>query len=182
MFQASLFETQILPEGMLLSPDAISPEEELDLVLVCRSLPFREFRMHGVAAKRRIADIPVSALPAPIQKLRERAAALAGIEASALEHVLVTEYLPGAGIGWHRDQPQFGIVAGISLLAECRMRFKKGTGADRRVLALDLQPRSMYVLSGSARTEWQHSITPLKALRYSVTLRTPRTPSANSRD
>jgi alkylated DNA repair dioxygenase AlkB len=179
MFQASLFETHILPEGMLLSPDFISAEEESDLVQVCRSLPFREFRMHGVAAKRRIADIPVRALPAAIQNLRERTAALAGIEPRALEHVLATEYLPGAGIGWHRDQPQFGIVAGISLLSECRMRFKKGTGADRRVLGLALQPPSIYVLSGSARTEWQHSIAAVKALRYSVTFRTLRTQASN---
>jgi len=174
MFQASLFETQLLPEGMLLHPDFISPEEENELVLLCRSLPFREFRMHGVAAKRRIADIPVTEMPAAMQDLRQRAAIIAGIDPPALEHILATEYVPGAGIGWHVDQPQFGIVAGISLLAECRMRFKRGTGADRQVLALDLQPRSIYVLSGSARTEWQHSIPPLRKLRYSITFRTLR--------
>ena len=42
-------------------------------------------------------DIPSFLLP-----LRQLAAQFAQIEAAALQHVLVTEYQPGAGIGWHR--------------------------------------------------------------------------------
>ena len=41
-----------------------------------------------------------------------------------LAEVLVTEYTAGAGIGWHRDAPPFGIVAGVSLAGHCRMRSK----------------------------------------------------------
>jgi alkylated DNA repair dioxygenase AlkB len=45
----------------------------------------------------------------------------------APDEVLVTEYMPGAGIGWHRDAPAFGpVVVGISLLGPCRMRFQRG--------------------------------------------------------
>jgi alkylated DNA repair dioxygenase AlkB len=43
--------------------------------------------------------------------------------ASKWAEALVTEYTTGAGIGWHRDAPVFGIVAGISLGGTCRMRF-----------------------------------------------------------
>ena len=86
----------------------------------------------------------------------------------------MTEYSSGAGIGWHRDAPPFGIIAGISLAGTCKMRFQKGTGADRIVSELVLPPRSMYLLTGSARKEWQHSIPPTKELRYSITFRTMR--------
>jgi alkylated DNA repair dioxygenase AlkB len=41
------------------------------------------------------------------------------------------------------------------------------------LLSVDLQPRSAYVLRGAARWDWQHSIAPTPALRYSITLRTP---------
>jgi alkylated DNA repair dioxygenase AlkB len=35
-----------------------------------------------------------------------------------------------------------------------------------------LELRSLYVLRGPARVQWQHSIPSTKALRYSITLRT----------
>jgi hypothetical protein len=34
-----------------------------------------------------------------------------------------------------------------------------------------LQPRSAYLLRDAARWEWQHSVPPVDALRYSVTFR-----------
>ena len=86
--------------------------------------------------------------------------------------VLVTEYPPGAGIGWHRDAPQFGVVVGVSLLSACRMRFQMGKGTARETCAMMLAPRSVYVLTGSVREQWRHSIPPTRALRYSVTFRT----------
>jgi alkylated DNA repair dioxygenase AlkB len=49
-----------------------------------------------------------------------------GREPGELVDPLVTRYPPGAGIGWHRDAPQFGEVGGISLLTACRMRFRRG--------------------------------------------------------
>ncbi len=86
----------------------------------------------------------------------------------------MTEYQPGAGIGWHRDAPPFGIIAGISLAGKCRMRFQKGTGADRQTAAIELTPRSIYLLTGRARSDWQHTIPPGTELRYSITFRTLR--------
>ena len=65
-------------------------------------------------------------------------------------------------------------VAGVSLLAPCRMRFQRGKGTNRQTYALPLEPRSAYVLGGPARSTWQHSIPPVKSLRYSVTFRTLR--------
>ena len=97
-----------------------------------------------------------------------------GLAPEGLQQVLVTEYAPGAPIGWHRDKPEFQDVVAISFLAPCLLRFRRRRcdGWQRR--SLDVMPRSAYVLSGAARTEWEHSIPPLSALRYSVTFRNLR--------
>jgi alkylated DNA repair dioxygenase AlkB len=170
-----------LPEGLRYLPDFLSPEEERALVERMPEAAFREVRMRGQVALRRTAHYgwdygyeswqiePAAPVPDWILPLRERAAALVGAAPSALEEVLVTEYPPGAGIGWHRDAPMFGpAVVGVSLGAPARMRFRRAGASS----ALLLEPRSAYVLDGPARTQWQHSIPAAKALRYSITFRT----------
>jgi alkylated DNA repair dioxygenase AlkB len=158
--------------------------EEAAFLTTIRDMPFGAFRMHGIDAKRRVVRFgghyvsgsaemkPVSEFPSSLDPLRERAAAICGVPVNALSESLVTEYTPGAGIGWHRDSPPFGIIVGVSFGAECRMRFQRGEGAQRQTWSLDLPPRSLYMLSGSAREEWQHSIPAVKETRYSVTFRT----------
>jgi alkylated DNA repair dioxygenase AlkB len=186
LHQQFLFPTQDAPAGFVFRPDIMSPSEEGAFFDVIKRLSFGPFVMHGVEAKRRIANFglryagPSRTLtdapefPSELEPLRARAASLAGIAPDEFAHLLVNEYQPGAGIGWHRDSPPFGIVAGISLGAACRMRFQKGEGAARKTWTAELPPRSIYLLTGSAREEWQHSIPPVKALRYSVTFRTLR--------
>jgi DNA oxidative demethylase len=119
-------------------------------------------------------------MPDIIQKLHASAAMAARVDAGALEQCSVIAYAPGAGIGWHRDRPQLGKVVGVSLLAPCRMRFRRecGGGSWQRA-AIDLAPRSLYVLDSEARSAWRHSIPPLAALRYSVTFRTLSPPGSS---
>jgi alkylated DNA repair dioxygenase AlkB len=119
---------------------------------------------------RKADDIPEFLLD-----LRTVAAQFAGVEPSELQHVLVTEYGAGAGIGWHRDKAVFGIVVGISLLSPCVFRLRRRVGERRwdRV-SLIAEPRSGYILSGSVREDWEHSIPSVNALRYSVTFRNMR--------
>ena len=173
------------PDGLRYIPAFISPQEEQALLAHVARVPFREVKMRGQVARRRTAHFgwdygyesweisPTTAIPSWLFALRERAAALIGAEPHALEEVLVTEYPPGAGIGWHRDAPMFGpAVIGVSLGAPCRMRFQRGRGSERRTAAVVLEPRSAYVLAGEARSRWQHSIPVTKELRYSITFRT----------
>jgi alkylated DNA repair dioxygenase AlkB len=104
--------------------------------------------------------------------LRQKAAEFAGLSEDGLQHALVTEYSPGAAIGWHKDRPEFADVIGISLGAPCLFRFrrkKQGTRWERA--SIELQPRSAYLLRGQARWDWQHSIPPVDTLRYSITFR-----------
>jgi len=181
------------PRGLLYHADVLSEAEEDDLAARLATLGFLAVTMHGQVARRRTAHFgwiygyeswritPGPALPGFLEPLRERAASLAGVAPASLAEALLTEYPPGAGIGWHRDAPQFGVVIGVSLLSACRMRFRRGAGPARETRAVTLAPRSAYVLTGEARQQWQHSIPPTRALRYSVTFRTLRQRSVATR-
>ena len=176
------------PSGFLYYPEVLSRAEETALTGRLGTLTFSRVEMRGQVARRRTAHFgwvygyeswritPGPPLPEFLRPLRERVAVLAGVEADALAEALVTEYPAGAAIGWHRDAPQFGVVIGVSLAGACRMRFQRGRAGARETRAVTLEPRSAYVLTGEARQQWQHSIPPLKAPRYSITFRTLRTP------
>jgi alkylated DNA repair dioxygenase AlkB len=158
---------------------------------VIKTLHFGAFHMHGVIARRRVirfglrylagsaALMPASDFPLSLEPLRARVAAVAGVLARVLSESLMTEYEFGAGIGWHRDSPPFGIVAGISLGGGCRTRLRRGDADERQTWAIELPPRSLYVMSGQAREKWQHSIPPVKEPRWSIAFRTLRAPDAD---
>jgi alkylated DNA repair protein (DNA oxidative demethylase) len=177
---------QPLPEGFLYQPDFLADSEERALLATISALTFHEVRMHGVVARRRVIQYGWKyafdgarltqgpELPAFLEPLRDRAAGLVPLPPADLSEALLTEYQPGAPIGWHRDAPGFGIVVGVSLLSACRFRFRRGPARGSERISLTLEPRSAYVLSGPARSEWQHSIPEVDTLRYSITFRTLR--------
>lgn len=177
------------PEGLLYRPDLLSAEEEPALLAAVTGLHFAEVRMRGQVARRTVKHFgyeygyeswrlrPAEPPPPELAPLRSRCAELAGLAPEALAQILVTRYPPGATIGWHRDAPVFGpTVVGVSLLSACVMRFARTAGEKRYVYEQPLAPRSAYVLTGPARSVWQHSIPPVTGLRYSVTFRTLRRP------
>jgi len=175
-----------MPEGFVYRDRVISTDEERHFTRHFALLPFAPFAFHGFQGRRRVVSFgwrydyawrqirPSAELPAFLLPLRERAAEVAGLAAESLQQVLVTEYAAGAPIGWHRDKPEFQDVVAISFLAPCLLRFRRRLrdGWERR--PLEVMPRSAYALRGAARSEWEHSIPPLSALRYSVTFRNLR--------
>jgi DNA oxidative demethylase len=180
-------ESERLPEGFTYRADLLSEDEERRLLDKVERLEFDEIRMHGVVAKRTAKHFGLDydyegrrplddAEPIPdwLEPVRERAAALARVAPEELVEALVQRYPKGAQIGWHRDAPMFGTVVGVSLLSPSRLRFRRQAGGERRTAELELAPRSGYVLSGEARTKWQHHLPPAKGLRYSITFRTLR--------
>ena len=172
------------PPGLEYRAELITPAEERDALEFVETLDFQAIEMRGQVAKRRVTQFGLryefgtwkleetAPLPAELEGIRARAAEIAGVEPRVLEQTLVSRYPDGAGIGWHRDAPAFGRVVGVSLLSACRMRFQRGKGAERQTFDLELEPRSGYLLSGSVRWEWQHSIPAAKSVRYSLTFRT----------
>lgn len=175
-----------MPDGFVYRDDFVTADEETALVQALRAIPYGDVRMRGQVARRRTAHFgytygyetwrvePGPPIPEFLQALRERAGRLAGVPAEAMAEVLLTHYPAGAGIGWHRDAPAFGVVVGISLLGACRFRFQRGRVGARESRAVALAPRSAYVLEGAARWQWQHAIPPTKEDRFSVTFRTLR--------
>ena len=116
-------------------------------------------------------------MPEFLLPLRDMVATFAGLPAEAFEHVLINRYEAGAGIGWHRDRPEFGDVVGVSLIAPARLRFRRKRGSGWERASLMAEPGSAYLLRGPARSEWEHSIAPMDRLRYSITFRSLRGPA-----
>ncbi|MBS0527143.1 MAG: alpha-ketoglutarate-dependent dioxygenase AlkB [Proteobacteria bacterium] len=170
--------------GLAYWPDAFTLAEECLWLPGIETLPFKPFEFHGYLGKRRIVPFgwrydysrralrPSPPIPAFLEPLRTRAAAIAGLDTALLQQALVTEYDAGVTIGWHRDKPIFEDVVALSFLSPCRLRLrrKRGSGWERRAMAI--APRSLYRLSGPARHDWEHSIPPVESKRYSVTFRT----------
>ena len=189
-FQGDLFGAPTgaptAPEGFSYRPDLISRDEEHELVGRIQSLNFKPFDFHGHLANRQVVGfglrydyerrLVLEAPPIPdfLLPLRAKVAAFAGVPATEFAQVLINEYCPGAGIGWHRDKPHFELVAGVSLLAPCSFRLRRKNGAAWDRETIEVEPRSVYLMAGPARNEWEHSIPPVAQHRYSVTFRTLR--------
>ena len=181
--QEDFFDAKPIPAGFLYQPEALSDAEAQSLVAAFAGLDFKPFEFHGYLGKRRIVSFgwqyeygsralrKRDPIPDFLGGLRDKAQAFAGSEAPSFEQVLVTEYAGGAGIGWHRDKAMFEDVVAFSFLAPCLLRFRRKDDAGWERASVAVQPRSAYLLRGPARREWEHSVPPVAALRYSVTFR-----------
>jgi alkylated DNA repair dioxygenase AlkB len=187
-----LFGEEAAPAGFRYRRDFIAEAEEAELLKHIAAVSFANFEMRGVIARRRVAFFGLTydtrgsdspPIPPFLWPLREKIAEWAGVAPVAFAMALINEYSPGAPIGWHRDAPQYDIVAGVSLLSTCRMKFRPyvppgtpATAGRRRVATheVDLERRSAYLLTGEARARFEHHIPPAERLRYSVTFRTLR--------
>lgn len=178
----------VLPDGMRYAEEFLGRAEEEALVAIVAALPLANMKYQQYTALRRVVSYggqydfsaqklqAAEPLPPWLDPLREKAGAWAGIAPDSFTQALVAEYQPGTPLGWHRDVPDFEDVVGISLLDEAVMRLRPYphvVGSKAPVLKMTLPPRSIYLLRGPSRWEWQHSVAPTKALRYSITLRTP---------
>lgn len=182
-----LFQTApAFPAGFVQRDGLFSPGEEQGFVRSFAALPFKPFEFHGYLGNRRIVSYgfrydyagrilrEAEVMPDFLYPLRAIASRFSGIAEDALQQALVTEYAPGAGIGWHRDKPMFEKVVALSFAAPCVLRLRRPDGKRWERASAEIPPRSGYLLSGEAREEWEHSITPMDQLRYSVTFRSFR--------
>jgi alkylated DNA repair dioxygenase AlkB len=173
----------VLPEGFSYQPDALTEEQEAALLREFTGLDFSPFQFHGFVGKRRVVSFgwrydfngggltPTEPLPSFLLPVRDIAGAFANIPPGEFQQALITEYGPGATIGWHRDRSVFAEVVGLSLLSDCTFRLRRRNGDRFERASLNVARRSIYLLSGASRSEWEHSIPEVDALRYSITFR-----------
>lgn len=188
--QTDLFaqEEIVAIPGLRYQPDFLSREEEEALLAVIQTLPLHPARYKEYQACRQIVSyggsydfeanvlLPGQALDERLMPLRDRVAAWLGVNRAQLVQVLVAEYAPGTPLGWHRDVPNFEVIAGLSLGSEATLRFRPfppGEVAKRHAVQLEVAPRSIYKMEGAARWAWQHCVPPVRTHRWSVTFRTP---------
>jgi DNA oxidative demethylase len=170
--------------GFEYRPGFITAGEERELIGHLSVAELSPFRFQGWTGKRLTRTFgwrydfddasftPSEPIPDWLQPVRKRAASFAGLQREDFVHVLLARYDPGAGIGWHRDRDVFEKVVGISLNTPATLRFRQRTGSGFRRASLEVEPRSAYLLSGEARHDWEHSISPGQSLRFSITFRT----------
>ena len=182
----------IYPSGFSYIPGFLRLDEETELLKTISTIDLHTFNFQGFEAKRKVASFGFdysfdkrvlskgNEIPAEFHSLISKVSRHTNISADAFGELLVTEYPVGSVINWHRDAPPFDVIAGISLLSDCRFRLrpqektKQGRGS---IISFPVMRRSLYVISGEARTDWQHSISPVKEVRYSITLRTLKQPA-----
>lgn len=172
-----------MPQGFRYADDIVPGPAQNDLVEQLKSLPVQAFDFHGFEGKRRVVSyglryefgaerlVQTDPIPDLLLPIRAMAGEFAGIRPDRLRQALVTEYGPGAPIGWHKDKSVFGSIVGISLLSQCVFRLRRKVGSKWERASITARPGSAYLLSGSARTEWEHSIPPVEQTRYSITFR-----------
>ncbi|MFL6780109.1 MAG: alpha-ketoglutarate-dependent dioxygenase AlkB [Sphingomicrobium sp.] len=180
----SLLFDEPLIAGLEYRPEFVSEAEERALIGRIETLDVAPFRFHGWLGNRKTKSFgwrydfddasftPTEPIPAWLEPLRDRAAALAGVEPGEIHHALVARYDPGAGIGWHKDRDVFERVVGVSLKTLATLRFRQRTANGFRRANVEVEPRSAYLLSGPSRWEWEHRIVPGDQLRFSITFRT----------
>ena len=178
-----------LPIGFKYIPDFLSLDEETALYKEIEKIPLHTFLFQGFEAKRKVASFGYdysfdkrklskgTSIPPVFDHLIARVASLLSIDAHAIAELLITAYPVGAVINWHRDAPPFDVIVGISLLSDCIFKFRPHVKAEQTrqsIISYPVARRSLYIIRDAARTDWQHSIAPVKHTRYSITLRTLR--------
>lgn len=174
------------PDGFVYVPDFLSDDQEENLLREISRIPLHTFLFQGYEAKRKVASFGYNYsfdkrriskgadIPPQFHWLIKKVSDISGA-AKDFAALLITEYPAGSVINWHRDAPPFETIAGISLLSDCSFRFRphdKSRQGRRSIISFEAKRRSLYVMEGDSRWEWEHSILPVINTRYSITLRT----------
>ena len=178
-----LFDTPLIA-GLRYRENVLDETEERELLERLGAMDLAPFRFQGWLGNRKTRSFgwrydfedasfsPAHPIPDWLHGVRRKAADFAGVQPADFVHVLLARYDPGAGIGWHRDRDVFDKVVGFSLNTPAALRFRQRTPTGFKRTNLEVMPRSAYLLSGEARHDWEHSISPGQELRFSITFRT----------
>jgi alkylated DNA repair dioxygenase AlkB len=177
----------VFPDGFQYYPDFINETEEEILLEAIAGIELNTFQFQGYEAKRKVASFGYDwsfekrtlskgqDIPPLFNGLLQKVAIYLMLPVKDISELLITEYPAGSVINWHRDAPPFDVIMGISLLTDCMFKlrpYEKAKQSRKGIISFPVRRRSLYVIKNEARTEWEHSIAPVKEKRYSITLRT----------
>jgi alkylated DNA repair dioxygenase AlkB len=192
------------PAGFLYVPDLITVVDERALLEWFATSPdWKLVTFRGQTARRRAMSFgaryltqgrhlePAPELPPELAVYRDRMVeaacaglgrelALAGRATADFRLCTALHYPLGGTIGWHADNRAFGpTVLSLSLGTTARLQLQRTRGGGTTasdVVEHELAPRSLFVLAGEARALWQHRVCPVRAERYSLTVRSAAEP------
>ncbi len=194
------------PAGFLYVPELITAAEERALLDWFAASPdWKLVTFRGQTARRRAMSFgaryltqgrqlePAPPLPPELAVYRDRMVeaacaglgrevALAGRAIADFGLCTALHYPPGGAIGWHADNRAFGpTVLSLSLGTPARLQLQRAARGDAvasDVVEHELAPRSLFVLASEARALWQHRVCPVRAERYSLTVRAAADPES----
>ncbi|WP_368577416.1 alpha-ketoglutarate-dependent dioxygenase AlkB [Acinetobacter pittii] len=189
--QIGLFDHENITSipGLLYQPDFLTPDEEKVLLDIIETIPLKPAQYKEFESKCRIMSFgglydfathtvkPSPPIDNRLLPLRNRVANWLGINSEDIIQLLITEYVPGTQLGWHRDVPVYETIIGISLGNEAVIKFRRWPPdpiTNHHIVSLKVAPRSIYKLENEARWGWQHSVPKIKAHRWAITLRVRR--------
>jgi len=178
--------------GLTLTPNYITPAEESDLLAALEGGPWendwrRRIQQFGVGYSDSGGKPTwVRDFPAWLKPLAERVGQDAAMERFP-ENCVINEYIPPLGIAPHRDYPAFGpIIACVSLGSDIILDFVTPDPSQR--IPVFVPARSLWIITGPARSKWLHGIAPRltdtiagerrkRGRRVSITFRTAKNPA-----
>jgi alkylated DNA repair dioxygenase AlkB len=169
--------------GLTLKNTIITPKYEKGLVTFIEAQPWqdslkRQVQQYGEEYSYKTRSLTYKNIPIPEELLTLANA----VGLPNPDNIIINKYMPGQGISPHTDSNVFGdVIASLSLLSDVPMDFNYKSNYH----TVHLEPRSLIILSGEARTHWTHGIVARKsdvylnvkkprATRISITFRTLR--------
>lgn len=115
-----------MPSGLIYVPDFIDAPQERECLAAIDELPFEPYLFGEYVAKRLVVQFgaeeyrartyggnkKLDTMPDWLHQLRQKCANLVGLNVEEVAQSLVARY-EDAGIGWHRDAPQFGPTVSV---------------------------------------------------------------------
>jgi DNA oxidative demethylase len=143
--QKSLFAIREIPEGLIFKPDFLTVQEERDLFALLQTMPFYEFKLHGVAAKRRVLHFGLRyalesrvlstapEIPSQFEPLRRRAAEFAGVAPDEFSQILVTNTGQAQALAGITTRPLLELwqASHLGRHAPCAFNMAAGESAER---------------------------------------------------
>ncbi len=149
--------------GLYYIPNFITEDEENYLLKAIELNPWesdlkRRTQQYGVKYDYTIKGLNKTASVAEIPDWLSLLVSDRGFFPEGVDQAIINEYLPGQGIGKHKDASCFGdVIVSLSLLSLCSMILKSINNPEENDEWI-LHPRSLLVLSGPARHEYTHEI------------------------